>query len=110
MKPLVILATLLTSLHLSKADFYVWAVDIQDFWGGQSEGYAVYAGDPSCADVGRVGSWNKQSDVSGRKTGVRCNGNCGLGEDPDGITQFEMHWTNNPLFHWSESIVGRWVR
>jgi hypothetical protein len=40
--------------------------------------------------------------VSANKIGVRCRGSCNYWEPAGDIDQLEMHFRNNPLYHWSE--------
>ncbi|KAK3898269.1 hypothetical protein C8A05DRAFT_38144 [Staphylotrichum tortipilum] len=55
----------------------------------------IFDQDPTCNDPATT-------DVSGSKTGVCCGGGgCWGGSDPTGIDELEMHFTNNPLFHWT---------
>lgn len=59
------------------------------------------------AQAGCDEAWNTDvnadtTDVSVNKLGFRCKGN-GCGEKPPAgnIDELEMHFSNNPLYHWS---------
>ncbi|KAH7368801.1 hypothetical protein B0T11DRAFT_316869 [Plectosphaerella cucumerina] len=95
--------TLFASLQLCNANFYIWAVELHDLFGGVLEGYDVYdhPQKPSCSEVSKRNIWQARSDVSGSKTGVRCVGECDMVHNGNNVDVFEMHWTNNPLFHWT---------
>lgn len=107
MRFFAIVTTLLASLQLCNANFYIWAVELHDLFGGVLEGYDVYdhPQKPSCSEVSKRRIWQARSDVSGSKTGVRCVGECDLTDNGNNVDVFEMHWTNNPLFHWSMSLI-----
>ncbi|KAG8667795.1 hypothetical protein FPOAC2_12994 [Fusarium poae] len=65
--------------------------------------YQVHDGTPrTWAEMKKSMRWAEKSDVSGRKVGVRCKGSgCGYMGPVSNIEQLEMHFTNNPLYHWT---------
>lgn len=66
----------------------------------------IFDSDPSCNDVLHTQLYERTNDVSGTKLGVRCVGAGCLGDpSPTEIEVIEMHFSNNPLFHWSKSKV-----
>ena len=53
--------------------------------------------------VSNARKFNDSSDVSGHKLGVRCVSiGCVGNNDPASIPVLEMHFSNNPLYHWSK--------
>ncbi|CAP73423.1 uncharacterized protein PODANS_2_7998 [Podospora anserina S mat+] len=47
------------------------------------------------------GPYLSQDDVSGRTIGVRCAGSGCYGGAATNINVLEMHFSNNPLYHWT---------
>lgn len=63
----------------------------------------VFDGEPDCDMAWRVGYFADTDDVSGTKLGIRCGGTGCMGNtDPASIGVLEMHFSNNPLYHWSK--------
>ncbi|OBT68836.1 hypothetical protein VE03_02216 [Pseudogymnoascus sp. 23342-1-I1] len=57
---------------------------------------------PSCDLALKSAYWYDSSDVSGDKLGFRCKGSgCSAQAPADNIDQLEMHFRNNPLWHWT---------
>jgi hypothetical protein len=68
-----------------------------------AEKWFAFNGEPSCNDAWAAKSYSLSDDVSGDKTGVRCVGHgCFGNTDPAGIRIVEMHFSNNPRYHWSK--------
>ncbi|KAK0653306.1 hypothetical protein QBC41DRAFT_369366 [Cercophora samala] len=67
----------------------------------------VFASPPNCDDVfsSLTQSYAEMDDVSGDHTGVRCEGaGCGSPDrssDPYNVDVLEMHFANNPLWHFT---------
>jgi hypothetical protein len=65
--------------------------------------WQVFASDPDCNTVYNTPNYRDLQDVSGTKIGVRCEGyGCSSSADPSTIDTLEMHFDNNPLWHWSK--------
>lgn len=102
------LAMLMASLQLCIADFYLYRGDGKNqlFPGDPFDFWDVFDSHPTCAQIRSNDkywhSWTDLSDVSGRKTGVRCEGSgCEMWYNGNYINVLEMHFTNNPLLHFS---------
>ncbi|VBB73788.1 Putative protein of unknown function [Podospora comata] len=99
-----LLLTSLTGLAKANFDLYlghqVFGVD-----GGAHlfHGWYIFDNDPSINDVFAYGPYLSQDDVSGSTTGVRCAGSGCYGGAATDINVLEMHFSNNPLYHWSKS-------
>ncbi|KAI9155107.1 hypothetical protein HJFPF1_07675 [Paramyrothecium foliicola] len=93
-------ATLATLLQLCSANFDLYFVDFQ-----QGDGFTsiwqVFQNDPSCNEVIKAEGFAISNDVSGSKKGIRCVGACNRSARPGDITVLEMHFKNNPLYHWT---------
>ncbi|RYP31770.1 hypothetical protein DL767_005590 [Monosporascus sp. MG133] len=66
--------------------------------------WQIFDTDPDCNQVYNTDYYLDSNDVSGNKIGVRCedsNGGCGGNVDPIGIDVVEMHFSNNPLYHFT---------
>lgn len=92
----------LAALTGVNANFDLYRTEAHDLFGGVGQGWGVFPSDPSCSNVANSKSYGVSGDVSGNKKGVRCQGDCGMGGRADGINVLEMHFSNNPLYHWSE--------
>ncbi|GKU06070.1 unnamed protein product [Fusarium langsethiae] len=98
------LSLLLSAIGASGAlaDFYVFMTHhtspSTDF-----KNYQVHDFTPRTWDeMTKMYRWPEKSDVSGRKLGVRYKGSgCGYNGPVRNIEQLEMHFTNNPLYHWT---------
>ncbi|KAK4171588.1 hypothetical protein QBC36DRAFT_199019 [Triangularia setosa] len=92
----------LTGLATANFDLYlghqVFGVD-----GGAHlfDGWYIFDNDPSINDVFAYGPYLSKDDVSGRTTGVRCAGSGCYGGAATDINVLEMHFSNNPLYHWT---------
>ncbi|KAK4649729.1 uncharacterized protein QC761_0024350 [Podospora bellae-mahoneyi] len=64
-------------------------------------GWYIFDNDPSANDVFAHGLYISKDDVSGRTIGVRCAGSGCLGGAATDINVLEMHFSNNPLYHWT---------
>jgi hypothetical protein len=69
---------------------------------GEGIVWKVFQNHPSRDEVLSTGGFEVSRNVSGRKIGVRCVGWCDHGDRPGGIEVLEMHFRNNPLYHWSK--------
>ncbi|KAL2024989.1 hypothetical protein VTK56DRAFT_3688 [Thermocarpiscus australiensis] len=64
--------------------------------------WTIFDTDPDCGTVWSSPVYYPSDDVSGDKTGVRCEGTgCQMYQDPVSIDVVEMHFSNNPLYHWT---------
>jgi hypothetical protein len=109
MKSPVFLSALFASIHVAKANFDVYyELNVFNVWpGGPYIGdyFRIFDADPDCAAVGKSVAYSASNDVSGNKIGVHCSGGgCWDRAPPEGVDKMEMHFTNNPLFHWSKSM------
>lgn len=68
--------------------------------GDVHETWNIYPNDPSCSDVENSRNWFGRDDVS-KQTGIRCKGGCFGGSAVTDIEELEMHFTNDPLYHFS---------
>lgn len=93
-------AVLLSFGLTAMADFDLYSVTISG--NPSQEMWLILEGDSNCDRVTHTRLWPASGDVSGGKTGVRCGGRGCWGADPAEIDVLEMHFTNNPLFHWSK--------
>jgi hypothetical protein len=97
---LVALLTLLPAAVTANFDIYSGS----DFaWDTAFETWQIFEAEPSCNDAYSSPLYFNRDDVSGRKYGVRCEGGCN-NKDPGDIKTLEMHFGNNPLWHWSEFL------
>jgi hypothetical protein len=108
MKSPLFLSALLASLPFAQANFDIYyELNVFNIWpGGPYIGdyFRIFDTDPDCAAVGKSVAFSSSGDVSGNKIGVHCSGGgCWDRAPPDGIDKMEMHFTNDPLFHWSMS-------
>lgn len=108
---LFIIAALFTFSYAVMADFDMYHG--QFHWAGgrgdklKRDIWQVYQTDPDCSTVlDHTPITDSSSDVSGNKLGVRCEGRgCSHDNDPSEIDVLEMHFSNNPLYHWSKSMA-----
>lgn len=56
------------------ANFDIFRVNVPQGNGVTDYGYQIFASDPSCAEVKFTPWYGAKSDLSGKTTGVRCNG------------------------------------
>ncbi|KAK3386691.1 hypothetical protein B0H63DRAFT_447608 [Podospora didyma] len=64
--------------------------------------WQIFDHDPDCNDISNFRWFFDTDDVSGNKIGVRCEGdNCSGNGDPNKIDVVEMHFANDPLFHFT---------
>jgi hypothetical protein len=109
MRPTLLLPSFFALLPLATANFDVYYVlSIFNCGFGQCpvirDVFYIFDSDPDCAEVTKNPGWGSEDDVSGNKVGVRCKGRgCWDAADPSGVDLMEMHFTNNPIFHWSKS-------
>ncbi|KAK4096695.1 hypothetical protein N658DRAFT_489752 [Parathielavia hyrcaniae] len=67
-----------------------------------SEHWTVFGSEPNCDQAWGAKTYGDTDDVSGDKTGVRCRTNgCHGQTNPHNIEVLEMHFSNNPLYHWT---------
>lgn len=89
-------------LGLTNADFDLYVGD------DVSPGFAfnvwyIHQSPPDCNRVtNHARSYTESDDVSGRTLGVRCEGMGCHRNQPENVDQLEMHFSNKPLYHWSE--------
>ncbi|KAL1593282.1 hypothetical protein SLS60_010890 [Paraconiothyrium brasiliense] len=121
------LSVLSTLLPLTLANFDIYA-DHYKSWSStnpQAGGFRIFGGDTNdpCKYVNKKDyiRWPKRDDVSGEKFGIRCEGSgCDYeSADPNKIDRLEMHFSNNPLYHWTlyadnvaqkaPPLDGRWM-
>lgn len=105
---LTTLVLLLSCTPGVKADFDLYQGFVNIVGGSNQHYYAdhwyVFGGEPSCDDAWGANTYGDSDDVSGSKTGVRCRGGgCWGNTDPANIDLVEMHFSNNPLYHFSKS-------
>ncbi|KAK4654402.1 hypothetical protein QC762_0065230 [Podospora pseudocomata] len=96
----LILASL-AGLATANFDLYLGHQIIPVDGGVLHDGWYIFDNDPSKADVLAYGPYLSQDDVSGRTTGVRCVGSGCYGGAATDINVLEMHFSNNPLYHWT---------
>ncbi|GKT64267.1 hypothetical protein ColTof4_06667 [Colletotrichum tofieldiae] len=104
MKPSMVVASFMAFAPVCKANFDVYLNRLYNLGPGGSEGHqawTIFDSDPSCQQVNNAITYGHYGDVSGRQTGVRCVGDCAMEGRADGIQVLEMHFSNNPLYHWT---------
>lgn len=109
MKFTAIIAPLLALVPVCTANFDIYMNNAWTVQGG-STGWTIFEADPPCGQVNNAIIYGNYGDVSGSYIGVRCVGDCFPSNRPDGIQVLEMHFNNNPLYHWSKFIVPQRVR
>lgn len=87
---------------VAQANFDIYHHFISNPFGTSYDSWKIFATDPTCAQTDSTPTWFDENDVSKRMLGVVCEGTCGGLQRADGITRLEMHFSNNPLYHWSE--------
>src|SRR6185312_9888083 len=103
---LVVLAPLAALTQVCTANFDIYRTEDRALVGGVATGWDIHPGHPSCDAVRSSKGWYDSGDVSGNKKGINCVGSCKFEDRVDGISRFEMHFSNNPLYHWSEFSTG----
>lgn len=100
----MLLATAL--LPQAQANFDVYRVEAISPRGGVSVYWQAFEAEGSCELTGTFSYiWSGRNDVSGTKKGVRCKGSgCAAQTSILDIEHLEMHWSNNPLYHWSKIL------
>lgn len=99
---LAILAPLAALTQICTANFDIYRTqDSALVGGGVTSDWAISAAEPSESEVRNQRTWYSNGDVSGNKVGINCVGSCKFEDSVSGITRFEMHFSNNPLFHWT---------
>ncbi|KAI9149030.1 hypothetical protein HJFPF1_11075 [Paramyrothecium foliicola] len=83
------------------ANFDLYSMSENDWTGGHTDQWKIFATDPSCSEVANARIYWDTNDVSGTKTGVRCKGNGCWNNYPSQVDELEMHFSNNPLYHWT---------
>jgi hypothetical protein len=93
------------------ADFNIYRVEWNGPW-KSAVVWQVFDGEPNCDEAFRTPVFADSQDVSGSKMGVRCAGSgCAAFPSPEEIDQLEMHFSNDPLYHWSKCttcLAGSW--
>ncbi|GJC91479.1 hypothetical protein CH63R_01455 [Colletotrichum higginsianum IMI 349063] len=100
MKFTAIIAPLLALVPVCTANFDIYMNNAWTVQGG-STGWTIFEADPPCGQVNNAIIYGNYGDVSGSYIGVRCVGDCFPSNRPDGIQILEMHFNNNPLYHWT---------
>jgi hypothetical protein len=103
-----ILAPLAALTQVCTANFDIYRTEDTGVVGGSSYAWAISAAEPSCNEVRNQRTWYSTSNVSGNRLGINCVGSCAFEDNVSGISRFEMHFSNNPLFHWSEFPSRPW--
>ncbi|KAK4040419.1 hypothetical protein C8A01DRAFT_15676 [Parachaetomium inaequale] len=86
--PLAILTAL--QLQYAAADMYIY--QSQDTMSGTgADIYNFFTGHPSCNDVNSATNYMGRDDVSGRRSGVNCDGSGCWNGNPNDITRLEMN-------------------
>ncbi|KAM0812491.1 hypothetical protein AB5N19_12482 [Seiridium cardinale] len=86
------------------ADFYIYA-DVQNIpddsgMGVRQDGFKFFNSPPSCEDVTNAMFQNEADDVSGNRSGVRCD-ECGFGDSAEGESApTEIEW-NTDMGHYT---------
>ncbi|KAM0244020.1 hypothetical protein ACHAP5_006684 [Fusarium lateritium] len=95
-------ATLLSFAAFAKANFDLYLSQETGTTpeGGNHEIWNIYPSDPTCSDVETSRNWFSRDDVSSR-TGIRCSGQCFGGSAATDINVLEMHFTDDPLYHFT---------
>lgn len=71
--------------------------------GNQFETWYIHQTPPDCNRVtNHAEMYDQIDDVSGNKRGIRCEGNGCHRNQPKNVDVLEMHFSNKPLYHWSE--------
>ncbi|KAI9170572.1 hypothetical protein HJFPF1_00040 [Paramyrothecium foliicola] len=97
--PALLAATL---LHQAQANFDVYRVELT--WINRAAiVWQIWDSPPSCQHIwDNMVYFENKGDVSGKKLGVRCKGSgCHQEKPPQDIEELEMHFSNNPLYHWT---------
>lgn len=104
---LAALAAGVALINTVSANFDVYRVTL-DSHGIKKAWWQVFEAEPkNCDEVINTKIIRDRSDVSGDKTGIRCKGSgCGEKPPPGEIEQLEMHFRNDPLYHWSTLKPG----
>lgn len=93
---------LLASLAVADFDLYAGS-NLAAGEGNNADVWFTLDGEPDCITAWLAEYHFDQSDVSGTKLGVRCEGSgCWGTNDPADIDVLEMHFTNEPFYHWSK--------
>lgn len=91
-----------------QANFDLYFVFGTTYSGIPYERWQVFEAEPTdCEHIRSLPAWDSSADVSGNKVGVRCRGGeQGIGcfdyDPPEEIRQLEMHFSNEPLYHFSK--------
>jgi hypothetical protein len=102
----IFLATIAALAPVAYANFDLY-VDTQASW-ASPEAYtywSIYEAEPYYNQVINSPAYGDSDDVSGTKSGVRCEGDgCQGGIAPYSITTLEMNFHgDDPVYHWSKS-------
>jgi len=94
--------TALLGLASANFDLYVGA-DNGLGTGNQFSTWWIHEAPPDCNRVtNHAEMWDTLDDVSGRMLGIRCEGVGCHRNQPENVDVLEMHFSNNPLYHWSK--------
>jgi hypothetical protein len=105
-------ATALLGLASANFDLYAGADNMLGS-GNQFSTWYIHEAPPDCNRVtNHAEMWDEIDDVSGDKRGIRCEGMGCHRYQPENVDVLEMHFSNNPLYHWSKfhRSVGRKAR
>ena len=87
---------------LASADFDLYIGQDNAIPGIQIDTFWVFNNEPDCNQVNSWEYHDGRDDVSGDKRGVRCEGKGCKNNNPLEIDLIEMHFSNNPLLHFSK--------
>ncbi|KAK1829509.1 hypothetical protein QBC39DRAFT_125771 [Podospora conica] len=93
-------AIVATLLGLTNANFDLYAGTEQSL-GGFFMVWTIHQTPPDCKRVNQAETYLQLDDVSGNKVGVRCEGSGCSTYQPSNVNVVEMHFSNNPLFHFT---------
>jgi hypothetical protein len=74
-------------------------------WDTAFEMWQIFEAEPSCDDAYNSPLYFNKDDVSGGRIGVRCEGDGCFEQDPSKIDILEMNFDDDPIWHWSKSLL-----
>lgn len=100
---LTLLASCVAFLPAVSANFDIYMVAAAGTHGHETKSWQIFPTEPSCDEVQNTGYWTDERDVSGTRTGIRCEGSgCDYKPSPDDIEILEMNFHGSgPVYHWS---------
>lgn len=94
----------LTMSGIAFANFDLYRVN-QFYPEGDVQAYQIFQDRPACEEVQATEVYKRVNDASVRRIGVVCEGGCAQEDAPRDFRRIEMHFANNPLYHWSKFDV-----